>query len=403
MKDKIIILSEYIGENHNSTAYYWAQIVKSLQTRYEVLLIAPNTTHVLEFADKYNVRLAAIELVSYDKNRLLSRLWGQIRQTQAFISRLRKELNSCQVLFSGTNPIVTMLAISLLRKFKAFRWVLLVHDVFPNNLVPAKILKKESILFRCLIALSKMMYSAPDRLICIGRDMKRLLAEKVGVKASATFVPNWASTDAIFPCPKLDNKILAEVGWRDNVVFQFFGNIGRLQGINNLLNAIELTQDVQARFIFIGDGSELAHVEKHISLINNTAGYQKAYYYGRLNLADNIVGLNACDIAFVSLANDMYGLGVPSKAYFSMAANKPILYVGDRESELAILLSEYEVGWFCEPDNPVKLASLMDEISLGYADKHILQPSPRNTMKAHFSESISLEKIGKVVDEVARV
>ncbi len=403
MKDKVIILAEYIGENHNSTAYYWAQIVKSLQMRYEVLLIAPRSTYVIDFAAQYKVDFVTIEQISYDKNRLFSRLWGQVSQTLAFISALRKELHSCQVLFSGTNPIVTMLAISLLRKFKRFRWVLLVHDVFPNNLVPARIIKKNSVLFHALITLSKKMYSAPDRLICIGRDMECLLSEKVGKKNSTRFIPNWASTETTFACPKSTNKIISELGWGDNIVFQFFGNMGRLQGIHNLLNAIELSHDINARFLFIGDGSELVEVEMHIAWINKKAGYQKAHYYGRLTLSDNLVGLNACDVAFVSLASEMYGLGVPSKAYFSMAADKPILYVGERESELALLLAEHQIGWFCEPDDPAKLALLMDEISSEYSIQNTPRVSPRYIMESHFSEKISLIKIGNVIDEAARL
>lgn len=400
----MVILAEYIGENHNSTAYYWAQIVKSLQTRYEVLLIAPRSSYVIEFAAQYNVTLLAIKQVDYDKNHLSSRLWGQISQTLAFISTLCKELCSCEVLFSGTNPIVTTLAISLLRKFKKFRWILLVHDVFPNNLVPAKIIKKYGVLFQCLKLLSNMMYSTPDRLICIGRDMERLLLEKVKGKKSTEFIPNWASTEKIFPVSKSMNKIINELGWEGNIVFQFFGNMGRLQGIHNLLHAIQLTKNLNARFIFIGDGSELADVERYIALINNKAGYQKACYYGRLDLSDNLVGLNACDVAFVSLANEMCGLGVPSKAYFSMAADKPILYIGDRQSELAMLLTEHQVGWFCEPDNPDKLASLIDgissEISINTVPNVV---NARGIMKEYFSEKMSLEKIGNVIEEVSRL
>ena len=404
MKGKVIILAEYIGENHNSTAYYWAQIVKSLQTQYEVLLIAPRSSYVIEFAAQYNVTLLTIKQVDYDKNHLLSRLWGQVSQTLAFVSTLRKELCSCEVLFSGTNPIVTTLAISLLRKFEKFRWVLLVHDVFPNNLVPARIIKKDGVLFQCLKFVSNMMYSTPDRLICIGRDMERLLSEKVKGKKSTEFIPNWASTERIFPTSKSTNIIINELNWAGNIVFQFFGNMGRLQGIHNILHAIKLTNNINARFIFIGDGSELADVERYIALINNKVGYQKAYYYGRLALSDNLVGLNACDVAFVSLTNDMCGLGVPSKAYFSMAADKPILYIGDRQSELAMLLTEYPVGWFCEPDNPDKLALLIDNISSELSLNNIPDVvNSRDIMENHFSEKMSLEKIGKVIEEVARL
>ncbi len=403
MKDKVIILSEYIGENHNSTAYYWAQIVKSLHMRYEVLLVAPHTPHVIEFAKKYKVSLTTIKLKNYDKNSLFSRLWGQIRQTFSFMSVLSKEINSCQILFSGTNPIITMFAISIFRKLKRFRWVLLVHDIFPNNLVPARILNREDVLFRLLMSLSRVIYSTPDRLICIGRDMESLLVERIEAKSITRFIPNWASTDTIYSYPKNNNEIINSLGWEHNIVFQFFGNMGRLQGIYNLLNAIELTQDLNARFIFIGDGSELENTKKYIIKINEKAGYRKAHYYGQLALSDNLIGLNACDIAIVSLTNDMYGLGVPSKAYFSMAADKPIVYVGDKNSELGLLLAEYDIGWFCEPNDPAQLAIIMDEISSEYFMNHGHRLNPRNIMKNHFSEEMSLEKIVSVIDETTQL
>ena len=40
------------------------------------------------------------------------------------------------------------------------------------------------------------------------------------------------------------------------------------------------------------------------------------------------------------------GLRCPGKAYFSMAADKPILYVGDVGSELQLLVSEAQLGGF---------------------------------------------------------
>lgn len=400
MKKKIIVLSEYIGENHNSTAYYWSQIVKSLSDTYEVILIAPETNHATDFTTQYNVNFKPIALIEYDKNKLISRLWGQTKQTLAFMSVLYKELASCKLIFSGTNPIMSMLGINLLSKVIKFRWVLLVHDVFPNNLVPAKLLIKDSVTYKVLMAFSRLMYSSPDNLICIGRDMKKLLEDKVGTKASVEFIPNWASTEKNYFYPKSENKILAELGWDKNIVFQFFGNMGRLQGIGNLLDAIELSQHRHARFLFIGDGSELPNVQQKIKIINHKVGYKKIHYYGQLSLGDNLIGLNACDVAFVSLAKDMYGLGVPSKAYFSMAADKPILYVGDKESELSILLSEHDVGWFCEPDSPQKLGALIDKISAEYCECNVNKISPREHLIAHFSEGAALRKINKVVGGV---
>ena len=47
----------------------------------------------------------------------------------------------------------------------------------------------------------------------------------------------------------------------------------------------------------------------------------------------------------------MYGLGVPSKLYNLMAAGKPVFYIGDRNSEVHLIMQEHEIGWFAEANN----------------------------------------------------
>ena len=51
----------------------------------------------------------------------------------------------------------------------------------------------------------------------------------------------------------------------------------------------------------------------------------------------------------------MYGLGVPSKSYNIMATGKPILYIGESDSEIATNIQKYGMGWVVEPNNPEQL------------------------------------------------
>ncbi len=41
----------------------------------------------------------------------------------------------------------------------------------------------------------------------------------------------------------------------------------------------------------------------------------------------------------------MYGLGVPSKTYNLLTAGKPILFIGDPDSEISLMVKEYGIGW----------------------------------------------------------
>ncbi|HIF9327283.1 TPA: glycosyltransferase family 4 protein [Photobacterium damselae] len=394
-KKKILVVIEYVGENTNSTAYYWSQIIKKLNANYHVILISPENEDSLKFSELYGIDTRLVKVSGHNKNSLFSRFFGQIKQTKAFTYEIKKEINECQLLFSGTNPIITMLYLSVLKKINNFKWLVLVHDVFPNNLVPAGIIKNKTWLYKLLNYFSSLLYSTPDKLISIGRDMSQLLIEKTN-KNNVVYIPNWASTDLIIPSIKSNNEIINQLEWENYVVFQFFGNMGRLQGLRNLIESIKRVENKNARFLFIGSGSEEEFIKKSVEVINLECGYEKLFFYGCLELDKNNIGLNACDVSLVSLSNNMYGLGVPSKAYFSMAANKPILYIGDKNSELDILLSEYDVGWRYNPDDGGDLSLLIEKIT-DEISCELMNKKPRSLLINHFSEELILDKIEDVV------
>lgn len=139
-KKRVLVFAEYIGENHNSTAYYWSQIIKHLSDTYEVILVAPENRHSVEFIEKYAISAYLVKHAKHNKNSLLSRLYGQIHQSARLMAVIRRELKRSDLVFSGTNPILAMGAMSVLYKLHKCKWLVLVHDVFPNNLVPARII-----------------------------------------------------------------------------------------------------------------------------------------------------------------------------------------------------------------------------------------------------------------------
>ena len=74
--------------------------------------------------------------------------------------------------------------------------------------------------------------------------------------------------------------------------------------------------------------------------------------------------LNAGDIAIISLDSNMYGLSVPSKSYFNMAAGKPLLLIAEETSEIALMIKEHNLGWVVPPGDPERLAQTIQKISL---------------------------------------
>lgn len=386
---KIVIASQYIRESQNSTGYYYGALINGLKPvfdRIDVISDAPPSVPRKTRDEYFSTKSS--------KNRLLARLLEQVALSFRFGWRVSRSLNRRDVLVTGTNPVLFLPLITFLKFFCGFRWCLIAHDVFPDNLIPAGILSRNSILYRLIDAFFRKVYQAADKVVVIGRDMEKLFIYKIGSPKPVILIPNWASDQEVFPISRCEAPFINDLGWKDKIVFQFFGNIGRLQGIDNLLQAIALTKNADAAFLFIGAGAMVGSINKFI--LENPG--KNVAYVGPLPLDRKNLGLAACDVAIVTLEAGMSGLGVPSKSYFSMAADKPILAVMDNSAEISIVVNEYSIGWICESGNPEKLAGLIDGISRN--DISRLSGRPRAVLQELFSEKRALSAYKQTISEL---
>lgn len=353
-KSRVFIVTEFADGSANSTGYYWSKIIDGLSEQFEQLhVICPQVSYEKVDSDNGKVTYILTRNISFNKKSMFSRLFGQILQSILFSVAIWSNVRRGDVIFSGTNPALLLPFIALVKALKGCKWLLLVHDVFPENLIAARVMKSGSVAFTILKGLFDRTYKTADILIAIGRDMQELLSYKTGRPERIRYLPNWADSSEIEP----HEKSASSRGRK--IIFQFFGNLGRLQGIGNLMEAIGLVKDERASFVFVGDGVERAKIEDYIH--KHPDG--PVSIYPSVPFSQSGSQLGEGDVAIVSLASGMNGLGVPSKAYFSLAADKPLLVVTDKESEISRLVTEEKsVGWFCEAESPHQLAALIDKI-----------------------------------------
>jgi glycosyltransferase involved in cell wall biosynthesis len=240
--------------------------------------------------------------------------------------------------------------------------------------------------FKLLRRYFNWIYRSADIVFVIGRDMKELIQNKIGQADGIHYIPNWVDQDDIKPSNRNDSEILKSLGWEDKIVFQFFGNFGRVQGIDNLLAGIKLVKSPLAAFIFIGEGAKVDLVKEFAASQPNN----RVVYFGSLAQSNKMLGLAACDIALITLEKGMVGLGVPSKAYFSMAADRPLIAVMEPDAEIARMVKEHNIGWVCDPGNPTSLANLIDEICATSGVRQLA--NSRAVFESHYSEQIGLDR-----------
>ena len=184
----------------------------------------------------------------------------------------------------------------------------------------------------------------------------------------------------------------AELACRDKFIFQFAGNLGHAQGLDNILNAISLVENPNLHFVFIGGGAKYETIKKFASVRNNVtlSGFQPRSMQNDF--------LNACDVSIVTLSDGMYGLGVPSKSYNIMAAGKPILMVGEADSEIALCIKEFNLGWIVEPNNPSALKDIFESVYESRDQLSSFRSNARCVADTVFAKEIILDKYYQLFD-----
>ncbi|TNL49109.1 glycosyltransferase family 4 protein [Acinetobacter bereziniae] len=396
MMKKTYLVTEYYHSNQNTTGYLFHKLYIHLKKVYgsELCLIIKEDKN----NDVIDPESIIVKDLNLNKKSLIQRLFFELIISFRFFIKVLKNVKKQDLVFTGTTPIFLLIVIYFAKKMIGFKWVLLVHDVFPENLVPAKVLKKQNFLYKILKKVFDVFYATPEKLIVIGQDMKDLVDTKTN-QSNSVVIQNWIDENDIEVEEKSSNEILKKLNWEnESPVFQFFGNIGRVQGVDNIIEAIMLIEpSKRPKFLFMGDGAYVEQLNHAIETLNDP----NIQYIGPVQQNAKSKGLNAGDIAIVTLADGMLGLGVPSKAYFSMAADKPLLAIMDEHSEVACMIRAHQIGWVVPPENPELLAQVILQITESTSKDNMI--SSRSVLINNYSEPVAMKKIVEVLQHVSNI
>ena len=355
----IWIITEYYYPNENTTSYLLGHIAEGLSAFHDVNVIT--STHGIDNEIKNSVKIFRTKNSAFNKNNLHLRIAKHIISGGFLFLRARKLIKRDDEVFVVTDPATSVLFIRFLKIFIPFKLTYLVHDLFPENLLIIKAIKKSNPLYKCILGFYNWAFRGADRLFVIGRDMSVLLKDKLKDKCPPLFnIPNFADVNDIEPKPREANIIIKNYNLEEKFVLLFTGTIGRLQGIKNLLETMLLLKDEKnIHLLMIGDGA-------YLKLVKNFIREHELTNITLLKTMERKFSndfLNAGDIGIVSLIHNCSGTAVPSKTYTYMAAGKPVLAVMDQNAEISILTNENDIGWAIDPDKPQIFANKVREIS----------------------------------------
>ncbi len=365
MAQRIWLVSELYYPEETSTGYYITRIAEGLAGEFEVHALCGQPTYSargLRAPRTESHNGVAIERcigTTLDKNVLPFRIINLITLSLSIFFRALSQFKRGDLVLVVTNPPSFPFIASVVCRLRVARYLLLIHDNYPEILIAAKKAKPTGLFVRIFNRLNRRLYRGAEQIIVVGRDMKKLLSKKMnGDKSPVVIIPNWAELELVQAVPRSDNPLLAELGLSEKFVLLYAGNMGYPNDLDSILYCAEKLLDKEKyHFVFIGAGVKKRWLEFTVK----ANGLRNVTVLPPRPRSEQTIFLNACDIAVISFVDRMLGVSMPSRTYNTLAAGKPIIGIADPNSELSMVIKEEQVGWVVSPGEKEELMKAIIE------------------------------------------
>jgi glycosyltransferase involved in cell wall biosynthesis len=396
------VVSELFYPEETSTAYIMTKISQHVASIRDVHVICGPSVYqqskiVATEQDLQNIKISRVKAGNLDKDKLLQRVLRLLMLSIRLSYKLFRKAKRGDEVLLVTNPAPLLILAAMICKMKGLKCYTIVHDVFPENMVVANLIKRNSIPYNLLMRVFNNAYSKMTALLVLGRDMQLLFEEKLlkySRKPAIHVVENWADIETIWPEEKNSNQLVNSLSIGNKIIFQFAGNMGRVQGLPELFSIIKEIKNPLLHFMFIGEGA----MKKELQQFVVTHGLNNVSILDSFPRSKQQEFLNATDIGIVSLQEGMMGLGVPSKSYNILAAGKPILYIGDEAGEIGRMVNENNVGWCFKLQQHEQLLAFFNSFSEGSVhDLKLKGEKARHLALNVYSKERILDKYAKIL------
>lgn len=360
---RLIILNQFFYPDHSATSQLMTELAESLVERgVEVTALAGRGRYSggekLVRREVYKgVRIERAWATSFGKGSLSGRISDYLSFYLGATWMLLRLQRHDVVMVLTTPPLIGLVAL-LIGRLRRMRVVMLVQDVYPDIAVALGVLQPKSLITKTIESISTQVLKRSDRIVVLSESMRKRIAEKLGDDRASKIdtIHNWADGDDIRPLTKSDSPFIDKHNLAGCFVVLFSGNFGRVNEFKTVLEAALILRDRKdVVFLFVGGGAKQSELEefRQTHCLDNV---RMLPYEPRQSLR---YSLAAGDALLVTLAEGLAGLSVPSKTYAIMAAGRPLLFVGDRNSDVTKIIEEYSCGAMIESGDATRLAEVI--------------------------------------------
>lgn len=253
---------------------------------------------------------------------------------------LLREARPGDTILAKTDPPLLSVPAWLAARVKGAALVTWCQDVFPEIVAALGTKWADSLVGQVLRWLRNHSLRAAACNVVLSEAMAaRLHAEGIP-PGRVRVIPNWADS-AIRPVPHAINPLRRAWGLEGRFVIGYSGNLGRAHAADAVIALVRRTADLEdLTWLFIGGGVGLAKLRAAVEA-DALENVRFQLYQPRKRLA---LSMSVAHAHLVSLDPSCEGLVMPSKLYGSLAAGRPIVFLGAASGSVATLLHTQKVG-----------------------------------------------------------
>ena len=269
------------------------------------------------------IHIRRLKYIQLDRSGFLGRIVNYFSFTFMVLLNLPR-LRHYRSIVVYSNPPILPWIVSWAKTLFGTKLVFVAYDLYPEVATVTRTLGEGNPICKLMNHINRCICRRADRIVALSSEMKAyILAHRDYPENAVKIIPNWYADHGPM-APDRENNPFRQVT-KDRFTVSYFGNMGTMQDMQTILQAVRELRNEDVFFLFAGHGNKMEALRDTVQ----AEGIDNIKIYPFLHGQDFQNALAISDCALVTLVQGATGLCVPSKTYSYMMQGIPLLAVMD--------------------------------------------------------------------------
>ncbi|WP_427113990.1 glycosyltransferase family 4 protein [Megasphaera sueciensis] len=321
------LMDEFVGHQHNVT------VACSIEKRFGC------KTYLEE---ENGIRVLRIKTGNLTKTPFVEKGVSNLFISMQFMRAIDRYFSGehFELIIMSTPPITLSGVYKKLKyKYNASTYLLL-KDIWPQGIADLGLIKNKGLIYKYFSWQEQRLYNTSDFIGCMSPANVKFVKQH-NILANKPIVEENPNSIKIRKYNVTKNwEVRKKYGIPDNrCVFLFGGNLGKPQGILSFLNMLKKTDNENAFFLFVGDGTEAKVVSDYSKAHVNNFKFIK-----RLPKSEYEILCESVDVGLILLDGRYHIPNFPSRLLSYLENKLPVLCCTDASTDIGAIVEKNRCG-----------------------------------------------------------